>query len=129
TSDLPTNIDYPGTKIPMLIWDLCDMRGWYYLNNTVGIPYTQGISGKNDVTTGWVQKFHWFDSMNLSLEGGTWYWDQRNHTGDGANFDDSETTPDYLRFSIKRSYLSFANCTINQDPGNGDVHDGDPYGA
>jgi len=93
------------------------------------IPFAQGIHGKNDTKVGWVGKTHWYDSLNLYRQGGTWMWDQRKHNGNNANFLNNETKPDYLRFYTNMSYPAFTYCTINQDPGDGDSNDGDPYGA
>jgi hypothetical protein len=73
--------------------------------------------------------YHWFDSVNLDRLGGVWYWDQRNHQGNGSNYTSDETNLDFLRFSTTKSYPAFAYCTINQNPGNGNVSNGAPYGA
>jgi len=81
------------------------------------------------VTIGWVQSLHWYDSLEYSMEGGTWYWDQRQHNNNGKQFQDDEIKIDYKRFSTARSYLSFSHCSIDQNPGTGSVTSGDPYGA
>jgi hypothetical protein len=88
-----------------------------------------GVNGKQDVTIGWVQSFHWFDSLNLNRQGGTWFWDQRNHSGTGKNFTTDETDLNFLRFSTTKSFPAFAYSTSNEDPGNGKVANGDSYGA
>lgn len=123
--------DYPdpvtGEAIP--IWDLFDMRHMYLVNENRDIPYTSGINGKQDVTVGWVQKYWWYDTVNLARHGGAWYWDQRNHTNAGATFTDDEVTPNYERFSIAKSYPAFSYCSINQDPGTGSPSSGDAIGA
>lgn len=128
TSNLSTDVYYPGTTTPMLIWAFTNMRTYYRIN-TQGIPVAQSINGKNDATVGWVQKFHWYDTLNAYRQGGTWFWDQRTHGGNNAQFLDSETTPDYLRYYSNRSYPAFSYCSINQDPGTGIATDGDDYGA
>lgn len=123
--------DYPDpvTGLAIPIWDLFDMRHMYLANESRGIPYTCGINGKQDVTVGWVQKYFWYDSVDASRHGGTWYWDQRNHTNTGATFTDEEVTPDYERFTLARSYPAFSFCSINQDPGTGSPSSGDAIGA
>ncbi|HYV93786.1 MAG TPA: MopE-related protein [Chitinophagales bacterium] len=128
SANIATDIDYPGTTDSMLIWQFTSMRT-YYRNNTSGIPMAQSANGKNDMTVGWIQKFHWYDSLNVYRQGGTWFWDQRTHGGSGANFNSNETTPNYTRYYSNRSYPAFAFCSINQNPGNGNVGNGDPYGA
>ncbi|MEO5674619.1 MAG: hypothetical protein ABIQ74_08230 [Chitinophagales bacterium] len=126
---LPTDINYPGTSDPIVIWDFTDFRNWYRINQPNGIPYGQGINGKNDTKAGWAQKFHYYDTVNAYQQGGTWFWDQRVHNGKDAQFTSSETKTDYTRFYTNRSFPAFSNCTINQDPGTGDPNEGDAYGA
>lgn len=128
TSNLPTDVYYPGTTTPMLIWSFTNMRTYYRIN-TQGIPFAHGIHGKKDTKVGWIQKFHWYDSLNASRQGGTWYWDQRMHSAKNAQFTDSEIKPNYLRYYSNRSYPAFSYCSINQNPGTGSASDGDPYGA
>jgi len=128
TSNLATDIFYPGTTDTMLIWSFTSMRTYYRIN-TQGIPFTQSINGRNDNAVGWIQKFHWYDTLNVDRQGGTWYWDQRQHSGKNAQFTDAETTPDYARYYSNRSYPAFSYCSINQNPGNGSITDGDTYGA
>ena len=128
--NLPTDIDFPGTDDQLLMWDVCDLRTWFdSMDHLGGIPYMQGINGKNDNTVGWVQSFHWYDTLNYARQGGTWFWDQRDHNGDGSKFTNNETMPDYERYLTTRSYPGFAYCSINQNPGNGNKNNGDKYGA
>ena len=129
SSNIPTDLLYPGTTNSIKIWDVCDMRTWYRINKPLGVPYAQSIHGRNDTKAGWIQKFHWFDTLNAYRQGGTWFWDERTHGGGGAQFTDAETTPDYTRYYSNRSYPAFSYCTLNQNPGTGDPTDGDPYGA
>lgn len=128
SSNLPTDVNYPGTTTPMPVWTFTKMST-YYRMNTGGIPFAQSINGKNDNTVGWIQKFHWYDTLNASRQGGTWFWDQREHNGTNAQFTDSETNSNYLRYYSNRSYPAFAYCSINQNPGTGIPTDGDDYGA
>jgi len=129
TADLPTDVNDPNTGLPIPIWTLFDFRAMFRINNDRGIPYIGGVNGKKDVTIGWVQTYNWYDSVNISLQGGIWFWDQRNHNGLGKNFADTEATINYSRFSTTKSYPAFSYCTINQNPGNSDPNSGDPYGA
>ncbi|MEO5674782.1 MAG: T9SS type A sorting domain-containing protein, partial [Chitinophagales bacterium] len=129
TVSLPTDINYPGTTNPIQIWDFCDMRDWSRINKQGGLPFIQAINGKNDTKAGWVQKNHWYDTVNAYRQGGKWYWDQRVHNGDNALFTTLETQTDYTRYFTNKSYPAFSFCTINQNPGTGDPANGDPYGA
>ncbi len=129
TSNIPTDVYYPGTSDPMLIWDFCDLRTFLRTNELTGIPFAQGINGKNDTKAGWPQQFYWYDTINAYRHGGVWFWDQRTHSGDNAQFTNAETTPVYTRYKSDLSYPAFSNCSINQNPGNGTTTNGDPYGA
>lgn len=126
---LLTDVPNPNTGLPLMIWDLFDMRVMYRINQTVGVPYSGGVHGKNDATLGWVEYYAWYDSLEVNKQGGVWYWDQRNHNGKNKNFDDSEAYINYDRFFANRSYPAFSDCSINQDWGNGSPSSGAPYGA
>jgi hypothetical protein len=128
-SSLNSDIIDPNTGDSLSIWSLLDLRKTFFMTADKNLPFMSGVNGKQDVTVGWVQTYHWFDSVNLNTQGGVWFWDQRNHTGTGKNFTTDETNLDFLRFSTKKSYPAFAYCSINQNPGNGNVNDGDQYGA
>jgi hypothetical protein len=127
--NLETDVTDPATGEPIRIFDLLDLRHMYDANYSSGIPYIAGIHGKQDYTVGWVEAKHWYDSVNYSHQGGLWFWDQREHDGDGKQFDDEEIKIDFSRFSTQRAYPAFSHCSINQDPGNGSRNSGDPYGA
>nr|MBA2406661.1 T9SS type A sorting domain-containing protein [Chitinophagales bacterium] len=129
TLNLPSDYPDPNTGAAIPIWYLLDMRHMYIANSNRGIPYIGGVHGKQDFTIGWVQSKFWYDSVNVSKQGGAWYWDQRNHDNDGAKFLDTEVTPEYERFTLARSFPAFSNCSINQNPGNGANNSGDAWGA
>lgn len=126
-SNLPTDILNPNTGLPINIWDVFDCRDMFRINSS--IPYIGAVHGKKDTKIGWVQSINWYDSVNVIRQGGVWFWDQRTHTGTGKNFTDSEASINYSRFSTNKSYPAFSYCSINQNPGNGTVTNGDPYGA
>ena len=127
--NVKSDIVDPNTGDTLLIWNLLDLRKTFFRNMNKNLPFMSGVNGKKDVTVGWVQSYHWFDSINLDRLGGVWFWDQRNHQGGGNNFTSDETDLDFLRFSTTKSYPAFAYCSINQNPGNGNVNNGDQYGA
>ncbi len=128
-SDVNSDILNPKTGDTLPIWHVFDLSTMFNLNMNRSLPYFTGVNGRQDVTVGWVQYLLWYDSVNLNRQGGVWFWDQRNHSGQGKNFSVQETHPDFLRFSTNKSYPAFSYCSINQNPGNGDVNNGDPYGA
>ena len=127
--NLKSDVTDPNTGDTLLIWNLLDLRKTFYREMKQNLPFMSGVNGKKDVTVGWVQSYHWFDSLNFDRLGGIWYWDQRNHQGSGSNFTSDETNLDFLRFSTTKSYPAFAYCSINQNPGNGNANNGDQYGA
>lgn len=127
--NLATDITDPETGEAFRINDLLDLRHMYDVNYGGGIPYIAGIHGKEDYTVGWVEAKHWYDSVNVSNQGGVWYWDQREHDGDGKQFTDDEIKIDFSRFSTERFYPAFSHCTVNQDPGDGSRNSGSPFGA
>lgn len=127
--NLNTDMVNPGTGDTLQIWSLLDLRKMFYTFSKTDLPYMSGVNGKQDITVGWVQNFHWFDSLNLNRQGGVWFWDQRDHSGNGKNFDPEETDLNFLRFSTTRSFPAFAYNLINENPGDGDINNGDPYGS
>ncbi|MBA2422897.1 MAG: hypothetical protein H0V61_06690, partial [Chitinophagales bacterium] len=127
--NLPSDYPDPLTGLALPIWDLLDIRHMYMVNSKRGIPYIGGVHGKQDVTIGWVQSKHWYDTVNVSRQGGAWFWDQRVHDNTGAKFLEEETRIDYERFTLARSFPAFSNCSVNQNPGSGSPNSGDPWGA
>lgn len=126
---LLTDVPDPNDGLPLMIWDLFDMRVMYRINNSIGVPYMGGVHGKNDATLGWVEYYYWYDSLEVANQGGLWFWDQRKHNGNNKNFTDTEAFIDYDRFFTNRSYPAFSYCSINQDWGSGIPSSGDPYGS
>lgn len=126
---LMTDVPDPNDSLPLMIWDLFDMRVMYRINKSAGVPYMGGVHGKNDGTLGWVEYYYWYDSLEVANQGGVWYWDQRNHNGNNKNFTDSEAFINYDRFYSNRSYPAFSYCSINQNWGSGTPTSGAPYGA
>ncbi|MGB3076858.1 MAG: putative metal-binding motif-containing protein, partial [Chitinophagales bacterium] len=129
SDNFETDYKDPNTGQNIPIWKLFDIRHMYLVNEMRGGPFISGINGKQDVTVGWVQKYFWYDSVDASRQGGTWYWDQRNHTNDGATFTEEEYTPAFERFTLARSYPAFSFCSVDQNPGNGTPTNGDQLGA
>ncbi|MEO6167431.1 MAG: hypothetical protein ABIO46_14160, partial [Chitinophagales bacterium] len=126
---LLTDVPDPNDGLPLMIWDLFDMRVMYRINKNAGVPYMAGVHGKNDITLGWVEYYYWYDSLEVANQGGVWFWDQRKHNGNNKNFTDGEASINFDRFYSNRSYPAFSHCSINQDWGNGLPLSGDPYGA
>ena len=94
-----------------------------------GLPPFVMVNGRNDVTVGWAENIGFYDSMRVSRHGGYFFWDSRGHA-DGFQAWQPMQDPAYLaRFRTNRSYPALANCTADDDPGNGSVATGDSVGC
>ncbi|MCS6991235.1 MAG: hypothetical protein NZL95_05170 [Chitinophagales bacterium] len=110
--------------------DLKDQQKMVHRNEQRSMPPIYDIHGKNDVTVPWNSgRIRWLDSLEVNRIGGVRFWDQRDHTGNGKNFWESETEPNYYRFATNIGYPAFSNCSIDHNPGDGTPANGDPYGA
>ncbi len=130
TTNLFTDILHPETGSPLRVFDLFDTRKMLRVNRNQSMPHYYTVFGKKDMTIYWtpfVPSF--FDSLQYHGAGGISFWDQRKHSGSGKNFLDSETMPNWYSLANHRPYPAFAQCSINQNPGNGDPNQGDPFGA
>ncbi|MBA3647073.1 MAG: prolyl oligopeptidase family serine peptidase [Chitinophagales bacterium] len=128
-ANLPTDVLNPDTGDSIRIWDLMELRHMVDVNKRRGLPILFTVHGKNDETITWTTKPSFYDSLKVSHQGTTFFWDQRDHDGKGANFLDNETTPAFYLYNSTKSFPVFSNCSINQNPGSGDPANGDPYGA
>src|SRR4030095_9952696 len=130
SSKLKTDITDWRTNQPLEFSDVTDMKVMLDINEKRSIPLIFDIHGKNDTKVLWsASKIEWYDSLQSNHIGGVFYWDQREHVGDGANFLPEETQPDFFRYAVNKSYPAFSNCSIDQNPGNGTKTNGNPYGA
>lgn len=130
SSNLNSDITDPATGAPLSVYQALDARTMVNLKENFNLPLLFDVHGKKDVTITWSSKIiSWFDSLESNHVGGVFYWDQRNHGGDGKNFLPDETTPDFFRYRSNKAYPAFSNCSVNQDPGNGSPSSGAKYGA
>ncbi|MEI7802065.1 MAG: alpha/beta hydrolase-fold protein, partial [Bacteroidota bacterium] len=91
-------------------------------------PFMIATNGKNDFVVGWSEKPVFYDSANVNLLGGAYYWDLKAHNGVGHNWK-TNYSPNFFRFRNDCSYPAFSNCTSNGNPGNGSPADGDSVGT
>ena len=130
TSKLNTDFMNPQTGLPIPITDFSDAQVMVHNDEFLNVPMIFDVHGKNDTKVAWnSSKIEWLDSVQSNNIGGVFYWDQRQHGGNGKNFTNDETTPNFFRYQTTKSFPAFSNCTINQNPGNGDKNSGDPWGA
>lgn len=90
-------------------------------------PFIYAINGKNDITVGWTEKKIYYDSVNANHTGGYYFWDSRDHNGTGSFW--SGDNFNLFRFRRNVSYPAFANCSLNENYGNGSKNSGDSRGS
>jgi hypothetical protein len=84
--------------------------------------------GRRDEVVGWAEKIPFFAAMQTSRQGGYFFFDMRDHGGQGAW--DAIFDPRYLyRFRTDLSYPALSNCTADSDPGDGHIASGDSVGT
>jgi len=96
------------------------------LNRDANYPVMFGVNGKNDAMVGWYEKVAFYDSANANRIGGAFYWDMRTHAGGSKAWN---IGPSYTRYGTNISYPAFANCSANNNPGNGYINSGDSVGT
>ncbi|MCS6990914.1 MAG: MopE-related protein [Chitinophagales bacterium] len=112
------------------------MRGTYdllngpvevHLRRETDFPIFKGLNGKNDKLMGWTEKVIWYDSVNSNRIGGYFFFDMREHGGEGRTWNSLPFEPE--RYSTKVSYPAFSYCSVNENPGTGTNASGDPVGS
>jgi pimeloyl-ACP methyl ester carboxylesterase len=92
------------------------------------LPVIYSINGKNDILMGWTEKTIYYDSVNNNHCGGYYFWDSRDHGGNtGITWSDGNF--DLFRYKRNASYPAFANCSLNEDFGDGNGNSGAGYGT
>lgn len=91
-------------------------------------PLIYSINGKNDTVVGWTEKTVYYQTLNTSHIGGYYFWDRRKHGG-GSLATWSDENFNLLRYRNNRSFPAFANCSVNEDYGNGSAVSGADYGS
>jgi hypothetical protein len=127
---LKSDVHVPNESGFLPAYTVLDNRQMVNINRKSEMPLVFDVHGKKDITISWSPWIiEWYDSLQNNHVGGVFYWDQRNHSGNGKNFENEETTPDFYRYQTNKSYPAFSHCTIDQNPGNGTSTNGDPFGA
>ena len=94
-----------------------------------GIPPIIAFNGRQDVVVGWAEKIGYYAASQDHRQGGTYFWDMRNHSGDGAGWSPMESTRRLYRLRTDRSYPAFSNASSDASPGDGAVASGDSLGT
>jgi len=93
------------------------------------LPLMMVFNGRRDVNVGWAEKPRFWEAMQAHRRGGYFFWDDRDHGGDGAAWIPMQA-PAYLdRFRTDRSFPALSNCDADGDPGDGSPASGDSVGT
>jgi hypothetical protein len=121
STNLMSNLGYPFYDVVNANW----------LTSTFiekDFPIIYSINGKNDTIVGWTEKTIYYKSVNANHTGGYYFYDGRKHGGgDGVVWGDENF--DIFKYSRNSSFPAFANCSANEDPGDGHATDGAPFGS
>ncbi|MBA2407550.1 MAG: T9SS type A sorting domain-containing protein [Chitinophagales bacterium] len=105
------------------------LNGGWIINkyNDKDYPVIYSMNGKNDATMGWTEKPIYYDAVNVNKVGGYYFFDPREHSGDGKIW--SNDNFDLFRYRKDLSYPAFSNCSLNEDYGNGTGTSGADFGS
>lgn len=118
-TNLPCDLGY-GT------YDFLNDGYMMHANENNSLPIIFAQSGRNDSLTGWAEKIPFYDSVNANNAGGFYFWDTRGHTNAGRTWN---SVPNPYRYSTAQSYPAFSNCSIDNNPGDGNKTNGDSVGT
>jgi len=99
-------------------------------DNSFPIVFT--FCGKKDWNVGWGEKIPVYDVMNTAHLGGHHFWSWADHQQIFTYDPWKPTFPNFsffTRYRTNLSYPAFSNCSINDNPGNGDAADGASVGS
>lgn len=90
-----------------------------------------GFCGLNDNSVGWAEKVAYFRSMEALDAGGTWFWDERDHTMAPSQtaWYPMMAASQLYKYRSDRSYPGFSNCSVDGNFGTGDPATADPIGS
>lgn len=90
-------------------------------------PVIYSINGKQDKLTGWTEKTIWYDSVNTNHFGSYFFWDNRDHGGNGKTW--GLDNFNLYRYRRNSSYPAFSFCSLNEDYGTGSGLTGADHGS
>ena len=93
------------------------------------LPYLFCTASRCDHTISWENNPPFYRTMSAFHQGLSAYW---NNAGHDLEKDMARVARKWkkklFRYSLKRSYPVFTNCSADQDPGDGTIESGDPTG-
>ena len=121
--------DLPSTNGVSIYHALND--GWVVgVMLPVAVPPIIAFNGKNDLTVGWAEKIPFFQEMRGARQGGTFFWDPRDHLNNANAAWTPTQDPTYLyRFRTNLSFPALSNCSVDANPGDGTAASGDSVGC
>ncbi len=94
------------------------------------VPPMIAFAGRNDFALGWAEKIPFYHAMRDARQGGTFYWDMRDHTGSALAAWAPMVSPSILyRFRTNLSFPALSNASVDNDPGDGTAASGDTVGT
>jgi hypothetical protein len=101
-------------------------------NRLNSLPLMFTFFGKLDSGTVWPEKIVFYDSLSANKHGAFHFWSMSNHAQLYYNSPWQPSFPNFSFFIRYRTNLScpaFSNCSINDNPGNGNPSNGDAIGS
>lgn len=106
---------------------------WYLRNHVAqDTPFITFSNGKNDSQIGWPQAVKFLRAMQDTRRPHIFVWGQKGH-GQRAvmpmvEYGVQDETHNMIDMRIDQSMPAFTNCSLDDNPGNGDPSDGDEQG-
>jgi hypothetical protein len=100
-------------------------------NRLNALPLMFTFCGKNDAI-GWQEKIVFYDSLSANKHGGFHFWSMTDHPQTYYNSPWQPSFPNFsffTRYRTNLSYPAFTNCSINDNPGNGNPSNGASIGS
>jgi hypothetical protein len=110
------------------VWDRMNMAA-YAASHSEDLPFLKVENSKNDFTLPWTQIPQFYRALNNTRHGFISAWGQGGHVQSGTGLPSEYLSWDVFAKVVRNSsYVVVSNSSANDDPGNGDVLDGDPVG-
>ena len=94
------------------------------------VPPILAFNGKNDIVVGWAEKLPFYRDMRTAHQGGYFFWDMRDHLQNAdAPWSPAQDSWYLYRFRSDRSFPALSNCSVDNDPGDGNPTVGDSIGC
>jgi predicted esterase len=102
------------------------------INRLNSLPVLYTFCGKYDYDVDWDEKVFFYSTLDADKHGGYHFWGPTDHGGTAYNSPWRTQFPNlsfFTRYRTDASYPAFSNCSINNNPGDGNRYDGDSVGT